>query len=306
MARTPRLDSPGLRHHVMSRTANGLEVFTNDAECALFMETLEQLPGLFGVRIHAYALMPNHFHLLLETPQGNLAQAMQYLGLVFTQAYNRANRREGALWRGRYNNRVVLDDAYWRFLLAYVHLNPVKAILVRKPEEAMWTSHTQYLGLRSREPWLTTEDMLGYFGSREALQTYVMDVRARRCPIALDFKEEDLWKAPSTEQLPLPQPLPNRSMGQALQDVADLFGMAPHEVLRGSRSPKANLPRWLAAWWLRHGTGSTQSQVAAYMDVSRPRVSQLQGRLMAATTDSEVSAMMAQLRALIEVHPLDF
>ena len=283
----------------MARTANRYAVFATDADCALFLEVLGTLPERFGVRIHGWALMPNHYHLLMECPRGNLGQAMRHLGLVFTQAYNRANRREGALWRGRSSNRVVLDDAYWRFLLAYLHLNPVKAGLARLPEHCVWTSHAQYIGVLPADPWLTTADMLAQFGGSESLHAYVMDVHMGRDPTAMAFSEEALWKGPSTDRVQQTESPPLRSMEAALTDVAALFDVTPEKVLRGSSAPRANLPRWLAAWWMTDGTNASQRAVAQRMGISRGRVSQMRKRLIAeAANDAAVAEHMAHLRQL--------
>src|SRR5688572_1964032 len=110
MPRTPRIDFPGVRHHVMNRGARRAPIFVNDLTCGAFLDVLGELPERFGVVVHAYALMPNHFHLLLETPRGNLSRAMKHLEGVYSQRLNATYEWDGPLFRGRFRNEVVEDE----------------------------------------------------------------------------------------------------------------------------------------------------------------------------------------------------
>ena len=129
MSRPPRLDYPGARHHVMNRGARREAIFLDQQTCVRFLALLGTLPGRFGVRVHGYALMPNHFHLMLESTRGNLSRAMQYLSGEFVRRANARRSWDGPIFKGRFRNRVVETDAYWRDLLCYLHLNPIRAHL---------------------------------------------------------------------------------------------------------------------------------------------------------------------------------
>lgn len=140
-------------------------VFRSQDNYEAFIKLLEESIGLWNIRVHAFSLLPNHYHLLIETPLANLARVMRHINGVYTQWFNHRWKREGHLFRGRYKAILVEEDAYLVELVRYIHLNPVEAKLVRKPEEHPWSSHRCYLGGKPWD-WLTTDRILSYFGKR--------------------------------------------------------------------------------------------------------------------------------------------
>ena len=112
MARKPRADYPGARHHVMNRAIRKEALFLDDDACALFLDTLAEVPDRFGARIHGFALMPDHYHLMVEVPRGNLSDVMKHVGATYTQAWNRQHAHDGPIFRGRFRNQLVEDDPY--------------------------------------------------------------------------------------------------------------------------------------------------------------------------------------------------
>jgi putative transposase len=126
MARPLRFERPGARYHVTARGNERKPIFRDDSDRYHFLELLSDLAERFGVRIHAYVLMENHFHLLVETPEANLSRAMQWLGVSYSVWFNRRHDRVGHLFQGRFKALVVEDDAGWQEVARYVHLNPVR------------------------------------------------------------------------------------------------------------------------------------------------------------------------------------
>ncbi len=177
-------------------------MFLDDDCCALFVDTLAELPSRFGVRVHGYALMPNHYHLMLEVPRGNVSEAMKHLGATFTQAYNRERGHDGPLFRGRFRNELVQDDAYWQHLLAYLHLNPVKAHLAKRPEHCEWTSHKAYRDAKLRPSWLSCDELIAQFGSQAALLDYIDGVQIGRQQAPKGFDPDRFWSASNTVSAP--------------------------------------------------------------------------------------------------------
>ena len=110
--RMPRLDFPGARHHVMNRGARREPIFLDDDDRRAMLDLLADLPERFGVRVHGYALMPNHYHRMLESVWGELSRAMRHVGGEFAQRLNRRYRWDGPVYKGRYRNRMVGTDAY--------------------------------------------------------------------------------------------------------------------------------------------------------------------------------------------------
>jgi putative transposase len=126
------------RYHATARGNERKALFRGEADRFHFLALLGELPERFGVKVHAYVLMDNHFHLLLETPEANLSRAMQWLLVGYSVWFNRRHDRAGHLFQGRFHAVIVEDDRGWQEVARYVHLNPVRiAILVTKIESQL-------------------------------------------------------------------------------------------------------------------------------------------------------------------------
>ncbi len=140
MTRPLRIEFSNAWYHVMNRGRRRENVFYSDEDRRTFLSLLSDLHDKFHVKIHAYCLMGNHYHLLLNTPLPNLSRAIRHLGGVYTQEFNRAHRKEGALFRGRYRSKLIDSDEYLTQLSRYIHLNPVDAGIVHAPENYEWST----------------------------------------------------------------------------------------------------------------------------------------------------------------------
>jgi putative transposase len=172
MARQLRLEYPGAFYHVMNRGAGRKQIFHDEKYCDMFLQLLEEINENFGVKVHAYCLMGNHYHLLLETPLGNLSRAMRHLNGVYTQRRNRLLKRDGPLFRGRFKAILVDAENYLLHVSRYIHLNPVEANLVKKPEAYPWSSFRHYCSRENRLSWLTTDEVLSRFTSKNKRDAY--------------------------------------------------------------------------------------------------------------------------------------
>lgn len=133
---------------------------------------------------HAYCLMDNHYHLLIETPDGNLSKGMRQLNGVFTQSSNRRHRRGGHLFQGRYKAILVDADTYLLELARYIVLNPVRAGMVDDPGEWPWSSYRAVLGQASRPPWRAVDGLLSLLAKRRSTavqRSHVLSPKARGC-----------------------------------------------------------------------------------------------------------------------------
>jgi len=172
MARPLRIEFEGAWYHLMNKGAGGRLVFRSKAHREIFLSLLGQVSRIFRIEIHAYCLMGNHYHLLVRTPEANLGRAMRHLNGVYTQRVNRLSRTDGPLFRGRYKSILVDADAYLRQLSRYIHLNPVDAGIVVRPEEYPDSSYRAYLGLVPSPSWLHTSFCLSLFGEERPRERY--------------------------------------------------------------------------------------------------------------------------------------
>ena len=126
MARPIRIEYAGAVYHVTARGNERKAVFRDDQDCGRFAETLAECVERFGLVVHSYCLMPNHYHLIAETPRGNLSGSLGWLQTTYSIRFNRRYRRSGHLFQGRFKALLVEADGYARELVRYVHLNPVR------------------------------------------------------------------------------------------------------------------------------------------------------------------------------------
>lgn len=165
MARKPRIHYVGALYHVMVRGNGGQDIFADDEDRCRFYLLLQEGVEKFGHRNHAFCLMNNHVHLAIQVGEKPLSRIMQHLCFRYTQWVNSRQKKVGHLFQGRYKAIVVDADAYLAELVRYIHLNPVRAKLVKDPEKYRWSGHRAYMGQETL-PWLTTEWVLSQFGRR--------------------------------------------------------------------------------------------------------------------------------------------
>jgi len=175
MPRAARLDAPGALHHVMVRSIERGLLFRDDRDCAAFVARLAQVVHRTGLAVLAWALLPNHLHLLVRTPAAprgrlyrpTLPTAMRQLLTGYAGAFNRRHKRVGHLVQNRYRSTLVDEESYLLELVRYIHLNPLRAGVVRDLAALgryPWSGHSAILGHVDR-PWQASADVLGRFGA---------------------------------------------------------------------------------------------------------------------------------------------
>jgi REP element-mobilizing transposase RayT len=265
MARPLRLEFAGALYHVTSRGDGREAIYLADADRRLFLDVLAGVGDRFHWTVHAYCLMTNHYHVLVETPDANLSKGMRQLNGVYTQRFNRAHARSGHVFQGRYKAILAQKEAYLLELARYVVLNPVRARMVRTPADWPWSSYRAMLGEAPVPEWLEMRTLLAAFAETEpeavaqyarfvaegtgqpapweqlknqvflGSDSFVESVR-RQLP-----KHRDLREIPQAQRRPPAKPLPEyvrdyprrneaivaayRSGGYTLQDIGDFFGI---------------------------------------------------------------------------------
>lgn len=176
MPRQPRLDAPGTLHHVMGRGIERTKIFRRKRDYEDFLQRLGGLCEQGAVVVYAWALMPNHFHLLLRTAKQPLSSSMGKLLTGYVVNFNRRHKRWGHLFQNRYKSIVCEEDPYLLELTRYIHLNPLRGGITSsmgKLKRYEWAGHSVIMG-STRRPWQDTDTVLAYFGGRrkEAIERY--------------------------------------------------------------------------------------------------------------------------------------
>ena len=186
MPRRPRILYPNAVYHVMARGNRKALIFEDDADRQLFLELTGEAVARYGLRTYGYCQMGNHYHQIVETPRGNLPEAMRFLNGVYAQKSNRRHGRTGHLFGARYRSLVIQREGYLRRALRYAVLNPVRAGLVADPGEWLWSSYRATAGLAPAPEWLSL-DWLEWaleaepgVDPREKYSRYVNDGAPRR------------------------------------------------------------------------------------------------------------------------------
>ena len=174
MSRPLRIQYPNAWYHVMNRGRRGEAIFQSKDDHQLFLDILHEAIELFSLRISAYCLMSNHYHLLVQTPDGNLSRCMRHINGVYTQRFNAAHGFDGQLFRGRYKAILVGEGSYLLQLVRYIHKNPIRAGMVKSAELYEWSSHKGYLSKAKKWDWLHKQFILSMItkDSKQQLKVY--------------------------------------------------------------------------------------------------------------------------------------
>ena len=180
-----RIEYKDAWYHVMNRGRRSDRIFEGQDDYLQFINLLKDAIDLWDIRISAYCLMPNHYHLLIQTPKGNLSRCMRHINGVYTQRFNRVHGYDGQLFRGRYKSIIVGGDSYLLQLVRYIHRNPRKAGITDRADEYPWSSHKGYLSSARKWDWLHKEFILSILSTRKEHQ-----LRAYKQFMMIDDSEE--------------------------------------------------------------------------------------------------------------------
>jgi len=283
MARPARLNVAGGLYHVIQRGNNRQLVFFGDDDRRAFLNRLERCAAECTCTIHAYCLMGNHLHLLVQTDQPNLSVFGQRLFGSYTKWANRRHRRVGHLFQGRFSSSLVDKDPYLLQLSRYIHLNPVKARIVRQPEDYPWSSLRAYLPRARGASWVHTSTTLAYFGgSRQRYMAFVHERMGEEwgdglmpapVPPAMPAEERDGGAGAPRDQC---EGVSDEVVGEVLRAVAQATGVPVAWLQQKyTRQPKVAQAKALAASLLRQRTTLTLREIGQRLGgISAPAVAQ--------------------------------
>lgn len=308
MARPPRIEYPGAWYHVMNRGVNRQDVFVRPGDGLQFLALLEEALSLFDAECHAFCLMPNHYHLLLHTPGGNLSQVMRQLGARYTQRFNVSRERDGPLFRGRYKAILVDADSYLLQVSRYIHRNPVEAGLTPQPETYRWSSYRSYLTPTAGPEWLRRDMLLEMIGGPDPVDAYRSYVeagvdeatgrffnRARRSPLLGSREFRDWLRNGRSRRRPLP------TIDAILSIVAETYGVSPETLTRNHRGRNGEA-RGVAMLLCRQLGGYKLAEIADAMGrCSQSSVSKAVTRAREhAAADADFAALLSRLEKRVK------
>jgi putative transposase len=170
MSRPLRIQYPDAWYHVMNRGRHGEMIYLDEQDYTAFIDLLQEAGAMWNIRIAAYCLMTNHYHILLQTPQANLDRCMRHINGIYTQRFNRKHHADGQIFRGRYKALLIDADNYLLEVVRYIHRNPVRAGMVNQPREYRWSSHRGYLSESSNWQWLSRNFVLEMLDNNKSTQ----------------------------------------------------------------------------------------------------------------------------------------
>jgi len=311
MTRPLRLEFPGAVYHLTARGDRREDIFLDDADRLTFLELLAKEVHQQRWRLYAYCLMSNHYHLLIETPEGRLVDGMRRLNGVYTQAFNRRHGRVGHVLQGRYKSILVDKDAYLLELVRYIVLNPVRAGMVQRVEDWPWSSYSSTSGRREAPGWLDAAWIVKQFGADPvtARQAYRRFVRAGvggaspwealsgQVYLGEDkflARMEKLAAAQDKQGIPTSHRQPTRpDAGAVLIAVAKAFGVTLQQVQ--NRSHQQAFQAWV--YLLRRAANLSLRDVSEKAGVSTGRISQIQRTI----EDGEPEPVLVRLKGKYKV-----
>ena len=196
MARKNRKWFPGAIYHIMARGTYRQNIFKDDEDFKVFLLLMQDAKTKYGFKLHAYCLMTNHYHLLLETEQTEIWKIMKRINQIYAAYYNEKYRLTGHLFQGRYKSCLVENDSYFLQTSRYIHLNPVKAKMVPRAEAYPWSSYSTLIGMK-QEMIVEVKRIYAYFKEPQnfAYRNFVEDTTLNRyeAEIQKSMGEDDLW-----------------------------------------------------------------------------------------------------------------
>ncbi|HEX4986741.1 MAG TPA: transposase [Burkholderiales bacterium] len=288
MARKPRLHVPGGLYHVVVRGNARQNVFFIPQDRHYFYDLLAEGIVRFGYRVHAFCLMTNHLHLALQVGQRELSAGMQNLSFRYTRYLNARLNRVGHVFQGRFKAFLVDQDSYGLALVRYIHLNPVRARMVREPAAYPWSSHRAYLGMEDL-PWLTSDWVLGQFDERRAPArtkfAAFVDSGRHDGHSDLFYGGEADSRVVGAEDF-LKQVVPEQELGFGTASLADIVayvcrcsGFTEQSLLELGRNRRAAQLRALIAWLATRSRSCSLAEVAAHFSRSPSTLSRLVANL---------------------------
>jgi len=320
MSRPLRIQYPGAVYHVTHRGNGRKLIFKDDADRYQFLEILFRAQNIYAIILHGYVLMDNHFHLLVETPRGNLSEFMRYFNITYTSYFNRCHGRSGHLYQGRYSSFLIEKEAYLASVSRYIHINPVrvKKLAGTSQKEQLaylfdypWSSLPGYCNLSRRQDMITYGAILEEFGGdhktgRAAYKKRItfdlagdetpMDSVVGQSLLGSDtfismVKEKYLPTVKDRERPAVGEILKYLAQEEIISSIMEVTGLSKREILT-----KPGVTRQIAMDMLYRYGGLTNPKIGQLMGIDYSTVSQGRKRLrIRIQKDKETHAVLKEI-----------
>ena len=266
MARPLRIEYDGAVYHVTSRGDGREDIYLSDDDRVMFLDVLAHVVDRFAWVCHAWCLMGNHYHLMIETPNGNLSRGMRQLNGVYTQQFNRTHRRVGHVFQGRFKAILIEKDDHLLELCRYIVRNPVAADMVKDVADWKWSSYQMTAGLSPKAEFTTIDWVLEQFGgSQQRYKDYVAHAPLADAPLADAKGSQVLGCEDFLKQAQLHSTF-NREAPRLQRQLA-------RSKLEDIDSGQASRGAWMTAAYRQHGY--TMREIAEYANVHYSLISKI-------------------------------
>jgi len=287
MSRPLRIEYPDAWYHVMNRARRGQVAFPAREDKLAFLYLVKETAEMFNLKVSAWCLMETHYHLLVQTPDANLARCMRHINGVYTQKYNFRHGSDGTLFRGRYKSILVDADNYLLELVRYIHRNPIRAGLVEKLSQYNWSSHKAYLSGSEKWNWVHKDFILGmlaksriaqmrkykqFVGKKDSLKICSF-FESMSLPSIIgeksfkDWVKDTFFKGKVDHNIPQTKTLaPSRRVIK--QIVCEHYGIDEQEINLAKRGMK-NIPRDMAIYLMRSVSGEPLLRIGEEMGIEK-------------------------------------
>lgn len=247
MSRPPRIQFPGAIYHVTSRGNRRAAIFLDDRDHLIWLDLLADVVEKFGIKVLGYCLMPNHYHLLIETPIPNLSEVMHRLNACYCQHFNKRHGTSGHVIQGRFHAVIVQQNEQLLAVSRYVVLNPVRARLVENPSDWKWSNHRHFMAPESAPEWLDSTWILSQFDgpdtapSTKRYEAFVLAGINMTNPLQLHCQLPSKKRESALSLQEYAEKYPNRTeaLARAFQStaytraqIAEFFGVSTRTISR--------------------------------------------------------------------------
>jgi putative transposase len=285
MPRPVRINFEGAYYHVMNRGRGRQLIFHGNDYYHSFLTCLKEANERFGLEVIAYCMMGNHYHLFVKTPFANLDRCMRHINGLYTQRYNRLNKTDGPLFRGRYKAILVEADAYGLHLSRYIHRNPIdmKRPLVERLEDYPWSSYPCYINKAGSPDWLRSDLVYDLLGAKQRYASYAQYVE-----LGLDEETRSFYSKENQAAILGGADFVNRvkaeneerrllidlhqgnfpNIKEIINAVAKAFGVEALEITKSRQGRGSeNIPRWVALYLCRELSQATLKTIAGEFSI---------------------------------------